>query len=136
MAYPDDDVLVFDVETLVLYHNCPVMAVALSENAWFDHFFSLITKHNIEYESLISSQHVTCCIRTQARYSWCSERLVNNDFKYLSSLELDDLIPLEAPNASVRKSHKRLVVGHNVGFDRSFVREQYFLEVIQILSTF
>lgn len=32
--YPDDDALVFDVESLVLYQNCPVMAVAVSSNAW------------------------------------------------------------------------------------------------------
>jgi DNA polymerase gamma 1 len=33
--YPDDDALVFDVESLVLYQNCPVMAVAVSPNAWY-----------------------------------------------------------------------------------------------------
>jgi DNA polymerase gamma 1 len=32
--YPDDDALVFDVESLVLYQSCPVMAVAVSANAW------------------------------------------------------------------------------------------------------
>ncbi len=32
--YPEDDALVFDVESLVLYQNCPVMAVAVSANAW------------------------------------------------------------------------------------------------------
>ncbi len=35
VKYPDEDVLVFDVETLVLYQNCPVMAIAMSESAWF-----------------------------------------------------------------------------------------------------
>jgi DNA polymerase gamma 1 len=87
---------VFDVETLVLNQNCPVIAVALSDKAW---------------------------------YSWCSERLVNNDFMYLKSLELTDLIPFESSDLTERKSKKRLVIGHNVGFDRSFIREQYYLEV-------
>ena len=32
--YPVDDVLVFDVETLVMYQNCPVMAVAVSSDSW------------------------------------------------------------------------------------------------------
>jgi DNA polymerase gamma 1 len=90
---------VFDVETLVLYQNCPVLAVALSDNAW---------------------------------YSWCSERLINNDFMYLKSLELTDLIPFESNEPLERKSKKRIVIGHNVGFDRSFIREQYNLEVNNI----
>jgi DNA polymerase gamma 1 len=48
---------------------------------------------------------------------------------YLSSLQLNDLIPMESNDACLRKSQKRIVIGHNVGFDRSFIKEQYFLEV-------
>ena len=33
--YPREDTLVFDVETLVLHENCPVIAVAASSTAWF-----------------------------------------------------------------------------------------------------
>ncbi len=40
--YPDDDALVFDVETLVLNGNCPVIAVAASATAWFDLFLIFI----------------------------------------------------------------------------------------------
>ena len=47
----------------------------------------------------------------------------------MSNLQLNDLIPLESNDFSLRKSQKRIVIGHNVGFDRSFIREQYFLEV-------
>lgn len=60
-------------------------------------------------------------------YSWCSERLIKenplNDL--LTECEskitdVDRLIPIgeDFENA-------RLIIGHNVGFDRSFIREQY-----------
>ena len=48
---------------------------------------------------------------------------------YMSNLTLNDLIPMEAKDVNVRKAQKRIIIGHNVGFDRSFIREQYFLEV-------
>lgn len=72
-----------------------------------------------------------------AWYSWCSEKLTalssdNQAALPNSPLGLDDLIPLEAPNGStssdVRKK-PRLVIGHNVSFDRIRVREQYFQKV-------
>lgn len=40
--YPDDAALVFDVETLVMNRNCPVIAVAASATAWFDLFLIFI----------------------------------------------------------------------------------------------
>ena len=41
VEYPDDDALVFDVETLVLHQNCPVIAIAASSTAWY-FFYELI----------------------------------------------------------------------------------------------
>ena len=46
VEYPDDETLVFDVETLVLHENCPVIAVAASSTAWFELFFSFIWNFN------------------------------------------------------------------------------------------
>ncbi|KAI6242888.1 Mitochondrial DNA polymerase catalytic subunit [Aphelenchoides fujianensis] len=55
-------------------------------------------------------------------YSWCSDRLVN-----LSPVpripQLKHMIPLESSDSS---PNARLVVGHNVGYDRSRVREQFY----------
>ena len=45
---------------------------------------------------------------------------------------LSDLIPLETTDSCaclVENSSERLVIGHHVGFDRSFIKEQYFTEV-------
>ena len=32
--FPEDDVLIFDVETMVKHNNIPIMAVAASSEAW------------------------------------------------------------------------------------------------------
>lgn len=49
---------------------------------------------------------------------------------YLKNIGLNDMIPLESENKFERKSKKRIIIGHNVGFDRSFIKQQYYLEVI------
>lgn len=68
-------------------------------------------------------------VSTNGWYTWCSERLVKNDFKYVKNLHLNDLIPLESEDLAERKARKRIIIGHNVGFDRSFIKQQYYLEV-------
>jgi len=76
-----------------------------------------------------------CDVSYLCRYSWCSKRLVEKsvcDSNY--SLCLDDLIPLETcsheSGAITGRCHTpRLIIGHNVSFDRSFIKEQYFVQV-------
>lgn len=67
------------------------------------------------------------------RYSWCSKRLVEDRYTWSSDLTLADLIPLETPTNSSQPRggewQERLVVGHNVSFDRTHIKEQYFLKV-------
>lgn len=67
------------------------------------------------------------------RYSWCSKRLIEERYSWSNQLTLADLIPLETPFNSSRPPggqwKERLVVGHNVSFDRSFIKEQYLLKV-------
>lgn len=60
-------------------------------------------------------------------YSWCSPQLVGERFRWKERVRLSDLIPLER-TTGLEKSPARVIVGHNVGFDRSFVREQYAIE--------
>ncbi|KAI6228161.1 Mitochondrial DNA polymerase catalytic subunit [Aphelenchoides besseyi] len=55
-------------------------------------------------------------------YSWCSDRLVNLS-SYPSIPQLHHMIPLVPSDSS---SEPRLVIGHNVGYDRSRVREQFY----------
>lgn len=95
--YPEDCVLVFDVETIVQEGNYPAMATALSDKHW---------------------------------YSWCSDNLVTDKFRWTTDTRLQDLIPLETTLKSsvIEHGKSRLIIGHNVAFDRSFVKEQYYLK--------
>lgn len=60
-------------------------------------------------------------------YSWCSPQLVGERFRWKEHVRLADLISLER-STDRDNAPSRIVVGHNVGFDRSFVREQYMID--------
>ncbi|XP_054713461.1 DNA polymerase subunit gamma-1-like [Uloborus diversus] len=98
--FPEDGALVFDVEVCMQEGNFPTIASAVSDKHW---------------------------------YLWCSERLIQNQFVFSKEVSLSDLIPLETLAGSVKppeekKWSPRLIIGHNVAFDRTFIKEQYFLE--------
>lgn len=61
-----------------------------------------------------------------AWYSWCSDRLVDGVDGAADggkkSPALDELIPMG------RATRPRAIIGHNVSFDRSFIKEQYDLQ--------
>lgn len=67
------------------------------------------------------------------RYSWCSKRLIEERYTWSKELTLADLIQLETPVNSARPPggqwKEMLIVGHNVSFDRSYIKEQYLLKV-------
>lgn len=92
VPYPDkeDDVLVFDVETMVAEGPFPVMATAAGPSAWY---------------SWLSP--------------WLVQRGVDHDRK-------DHLIPL---GPSGKHDRARLVVGHNVSYDRARTLEEYTLDL-------
>uniref|UniRef100_H3BE66 DNA polymerase subunit gamma-1 n=1 Tax=Latimeria chalumnae TaxID=7897 RepID=H3BE66_LATCH len=94
--FPDERAVVFDVEVCMSEGHCPTLAVAVSPNGW---------------------------------YSWCSKRLIEERYSWSSQLTLADLIPLETEVNSSRPAksewREKLVVGHNVSFDRAHVKEQY-----------
>lgn len=63
-------------------------------------------------------------LSTKAWYSWTSPRLFTNEYETPGSkLTIQDLIPFESSS-----SKEKLIVGHNVGFDRSFLKDQYMLK--------
>ncbi|XP_056137418.1 DNA polymerase subunit gamma-1 [Lampris incognitus] len=97
--FPEESALVFDVEVCITEGQCPTLAVAVSPTSW---------------------------------YSWCSKRLIEERYSWSSQLTLADLIPLETPIDSVcppgEKWEKKLIVGHNVSFDRTYIKEQYLLK--------
>ncbi|SPO29438.1 related to MIP1 - DNA-directed DNA polymerase gamma catalytic subunit, mitochondrial [Ustilago trichophora] len=92
VPYPDkeDDMLVFDVETMVQEGPFPVMATAAGAKAW---------------------------------YSWLSPWLVQSGH---DRHRKDHLIPL---GPSGKQDRPRLVVGHNVSYDRARTLEEYTLDL-------
>ncbi|KAM7002763.1 DNA polymerase subunit gamma-1 [Tautogolabrus adspersus] len=97
--FPEESALVFDVEVCMTEGRCPTLAVAVSPTNW---------------------------------YSWCSKRLIEERYTWSNQLTLADLIPLETSLNSARPPEgqwkEKLIVGHNVSFDRSYVKEQYLLK--------
>ncbi|CAH0746407.1 unnamed protein product [Diatraea saccharalis] len=95
---PSDDALIFDVEVLMSAGKRPTLACAVSSEHW---------------------------------YSWISEPLANGDnHKYYDSVNYNDLIPLETDGMSPcgNLDRPRIIVGHNVSYDRSKIKEQYWLD--------
>nr|XP_033776955.1 DNA polymerase subunit gamma-1 isoform X2 [Geotrypetes seraphini] len=101
--FPDEQALVFDVEVCMTEGQCPTLAVAVSPNGW---------------------------------YSWCSQRMIEDRYTWSSQLTLADLIPLETATDSrclAKQDWKeRLIVGHNVSFDRAYIKEQYLIKGSQM----
>nr|CAG4646028.1 EOG090X00SQ [Macrothrix elegans] len=103
--FPDEDAYVFDVEVCVQEGHIPTLATAVSGTHW---------------------------------YSWCSEALCHQTveksiWKELGhNYKLSELINLETKSAHYKTNsqhqRERIVIGHNVSYDRARVKEQYFLE--------
>ena len=97
--YPLEDILVFDVEVCMNDSNGKIPTLATA-------------------------------LSTKAWYSWCSQRLLNHDSSlYFTQLgfnpkvSLNYLIPM-----GQSFDREKLIIGHNVSFDRSFIKEQYFID--------
>lgn len=72
------------------------------------------------------------------RYTWCSSSFFEENFDPYRPLGIDDLIPFEDKKDRGQFSEKkRVLVGHNVSFDRSYVKEQYYPDkgAIRFLDT-
>jgi len=90
VARPLEHCMVFDVEVCVKQGPGPVMAIALTKDAW---------------------------------YSWLAPHLIDNNPPEKDSL--DTLIPL---SKDLDLDVPRLVIGHNVSYDRVRVSESFLLE--------
>lgn len=103
VPYPLEEAIVFDVEVCVKCGKAPTLATAVTAKAW---------------------------------YGWISESLMNESARPITQhhYSLDELIPLESEKDN--KEHKfspkafepKIVIGHNVSYDRGRIREQYFLK--------
>lgn len=98
--FPDELALVFDVEVCVKEGPTPILATAVSKDYW---------------------------------YSWCSDSLIEDHFNHGQKITTQNLINLETkfdennpPQCEEWK--KRLIIGHNVSYDRARIKEQYYIQ--------
>lgn len=108
VPYPDEDALILDVEVCVRDSERPILATAVSNNHW---------------------------------YSWVSQRLIaqeDYDIEVQGRTTPGDLIPLESEVGCNEpfsgKWKKRIIVGHNVSYDRARIKEQYLMKVRYVIS--
>lgn len=67
---------------------------------------------------------IACAASPKAWYGWVSDELAS-EISLLQSYTSDRLIPLENANPNKVNNKPRIVIGHNVSFDRARVKEQY-----------
>lgn len=72
---------------------------------------------------------MACALGSKGWYSWTSPTLIKAEPKIKSHpggmYTADQMIPIESENAE--HSNPKIIVGHNVSFDRARIREQYLL---------
>lgn len=97
VEYPEEDALIFDVEVCVREGGAPTIACAVSNRHWY----SWTSK------TIVSSR------RSQRRQPTETSR----------TYQVEQMIPLEAEF----NSNPKLVIGHNVSYDRARIQSQYRL---------
>lgn len=79
---------------------------------------------------------IACAVGVNCWYSWTSKKLINlprSDGKS-KSMSPDEMLPLESTsedsgfNLPERLKTPRIVIGHNVSYDRARIKEQYWIE--------
>lgn len=105
IEFPDAGALIFDVEVCMKVGKAPTLAVALGPRNW---------------------------------YSWCSSKLITVDGTPSAGYSTDDLINIESPvkqkafpkdeSTATHLKRPKIIVGHNVSYDRARIKEQYWLE--------
>lgn len=98
VPYPEEKALVFDIEVCMREGSAPTMACAVGENYWY----------SWTCKSLLTAK------RTYRK---------NTDENTIRIYRADEMIAME-PNDSVEP---KIIVGHNVSFDRARIRNQYNL---------
>ncbi|KAG7198422.1 hypothetical protein KM043_005810 [Ampulex compressa] len=100
--YPLEDAVVFDVEVCMSAGSLPTIATAVSKNAW---------------------------------YGWVSKSLIDcsNTVYEEQRNSIDVLIPMESTSTEYGlkltqfQKQPKIIVGHNVSYDRKRIKEQYWL---------
>ncbi len=110
------------------------------ESGWtrYDHENGSVTKVDAPLEDILVFDVEVCvqegnwpvmatAFSPEAWYSWCSPYLVDQDSTHpdkTAVLSPEDLISIEG---SENENRHRLIIGHNVSYDRARIKEQYNL---------
>ncbi|KAJ8942912.1 hypothetical protein NQ314_009887 [Rhamnusium bicolor] len=102
VSYPLEEALVFDVEVCMMAGKAPTLATAVSNKAW---------------------------------YAWVSPSVIDGTSKPVTSHQypLTSLIPMESNlkddglNLNEYQLKPKVIIGHNVSFDRAKIKEQYWI---------
>lgn len=102
VPYPNETAMVFDIEVCMKAGSAPTLACALGTNGW---------------------------------YSWVSPHLFDDNISTMEDRKYyqTDMIPMESTSTqsgNLLTDHMKapkIIVGHNVSFDRARIKEQYWL---------
>jgi DNA polymerase gamma 1 len=108
VSFPPEDALVFDIEECMHAGQGPTLATAVSTTAWYSWVSDALADVLVTGEE--SSQ-------TTDKKHFTPTDLINLESKRYET-------PLQAKVSQVPK----VVIGHNVSFDRARVKEQYWLQ--------
>lgn len=103
VPYPKEKAIVFDIEVCMLAGKAPTLATAMSNEAW---------------------------------YGWISQSVIDGTSKLVTTHQysIQNLIPTESyqNDSGVEQTAEmiepKVIVGHNVSFDRARIKEQYWLK--------
>lgn len=130
---PDCDAFVFDVEVCVTNGDRPTLASAVSDKHWYSwcsrHLVNR-TEDDTEALNIVATANPTASSHGSEDENILREETALGVRKKGNEMVLDDLIPFGGvdPKGNNRTDGPaRIIVGHNVSYDRVRIREQYYI---------
>lgn len=120
VEYPADDALVLDVETCVIEGQRPILAVAVSPNAWY----SWTSPRMASSQDFIEHMEWGTNLEDLIPMEPCSKGVNANSSKGVNDGSIKGV---KDPSGSWDRP--KLVVGHHVSYDRARLKEQYLIRV-------
>lgn len=108
--YPLEDGVIFDIEVCMKHGPLPTLATAVSDKAWYGWVSNSLTEDRIPLPHTIGTGQTDTQLYTE-----------------------DMLIPMESSREEYgqklnqHQKKPKIVVGHNVSYDRSRIKEQYWM---------
>lgn len=149
VAYPEEDALVFDVEVCMRDSDRPIMASAVSDTHWYSWVSERLALHqdysidvqggSITSYDLIPLEPEASIEEEEERHGFGGgerrgERGGRGREERAGGGEIRRGGEGRGEKGEGREWRKRIVIGHNVGYDRARIKEQYLMKVSYITS--